>query len=658
MSSMIKKKGALSFKPKAPQIRRPPASTSTPSSARPSVERQVQAPAPTIVSTEAESVSATFVDSSAERISASRSNEALQTEITTTYSSSADSASSDKTAVETSGLKRKAITDEQTGQLERAKKKPAHNISTSGLRHSGETIPQTSHTSSQTKESTHSKTPINAPSDSETPVALRSTIDHNREETSEIQSEGLRGVGRGEITVGLRGPTTGVTNLDGTISQGIAAPAIEDGPTSLYPDPTTLGDVDLSALGGGEVNEVANAIPTEPLNLHGTSAKSTLDMTAASENRKKQTRKRRVAQSEEAGDVRATIEAQPNKPRKAGLGRKASEKKKKEPKERKKRRAVTPEGAELDKIEPSVIKMAELCQDLRIGKKFSKHDEIKQRDIQRKAKAKLATLNPELAAPEDELGRRGSDTANVEADDAEVRPGLSAGPQMRVIDGQIVLDDSTLVLDRQKRAAAEGMTMEEVEENDFTRVVTSATYMKREKAQAWDAAAEEIFYKGLRMFGTDFQTISKMFPHRNRRQIKLKFNREERVNPDKITKALVGERITIDMEEYQSLTGLQYEEVADIEAERARIDKEHEEEAQARLAELAEITRQKKAAIHANAGGRGGDSSKENNPGADDEDGKASAASKSKKKSAKSKKKNMHSVGGGGEEVEVLGTIA
>src|ERR1700694_3320153 len=48
MSSMIKKKGTLSFKPKAPPSRRQPgAPLSAPSSTRQSIERQSQTPAPT-----------------------------------------------------------------------------------------------------------------------------------------------------------------------------------------------------------------------------------------------------------------------------------------------------------------------------------------------------------------------------------------------------------------------------------------------------------------------------------------------------------------------------------------------------------------------------------------------------------------------------------
>lgn len=657
MSSMIKKKGALSFKPKAPQIRRPPGAVSTPSSTRPSVERQGQTPVPNGKPADPTPLLGLSTNPPVENTNLNPPKETPQSDITTEQRShiALTFTEGDATAGKPA-LKRKANTEDEATQAYPAKRKLARNIPFSGsteLEGTGGTV--TAERSAQLESDLVASVPNTTTTnssqvqslDSETPVTTQSTPGHDREDGSEPRRTNIESVDQNRVTTETPVTDSEAVSLNEPARRDPTSLVSKDPASSIYPDPTIAGGIDLSAIGAGEVSQVANVIPMEPLNPDGTSAAAEGEAVAGQDKRKRPARKRRIAQGEDNSDVRATIEIQLNKPRRTG--RKPSEKKK-EPRA-KKRRAVTPEGAELDKIEPSVIKMAELCQDLRIGQKFSKHDEIKKRDMQRKARAKLAMLNPELASPEAETNRRGSE-ANGEAEDTEVRIEPSAGPRMRVIDGQIVLDDSTLVLDRQKRAAEEGLTLEEVEENDFTRVVTSATYMKREKAQTWDAAAEEMFYKGLRMFGTDFQTISKMFPHRNRRQIKLKFNREEKVNPDKITKALVGERVTIDLEEYQSLTGLQYEEVADIEAERARIDKEHEAEEQARLAELAEATRQKKAAIHANAGG------KENNPGADNEDGKASAASKSKKKSAKSKKKNLNSVSGGGEEVEVLGTIA
>jgi transcription factor TFIIIB component B'' len=45
--------------------------------------------------------------------------------------------------------------------------------------------------------------------------------------------------------------------------------------------------------------------------------------------------------------------------------------------------------------------------------------------------------------------------------------------------------------------------------------------------------------QALSQWGTDFEMIARLFPHRNRRQVKLKFSREERVNPDKVTEHII-----------------------------------------------------------------------------------------------------------------------
>ena len=51
------------------------------------------------------------------------------------------------------------------------------------------------------------------------------------------------------------------------------------------------------------------------------------------------------------------------------------------------------------------------------------------------------------------------------------------------------------------------------------------------------------------MFGTDFSLISQLFPHRSRKQIKLKFNLEERRFPEVVELAL-RRKLPVDFEEY------------------------------------------------------------------------------------------------------------
>jgi transcription factor TFIIIB component B'' len=66
---------------------------------------------------------------------------------------------------------------------------------------------------------------------------------------------------------------------------------------------------------------------------------------------------------------------------------------------------------------------------------------------------------------------------------------------------------------------------------------------------AWSVEATAKFYRALAQFGTDFTMLAQMFPSRQRRHIKLKFNREERAHPDLIKRALMN-RLPIDEAEF------------------------------------------------------------------------------------------------------------
>jgi transcription factor TFIIIB component B'' len=420
--------------------------------------------------------------------------------------------------------------------------------------------------------------------------------------------------------------------------------------------PPPTDDVDLSRLGAGQASRPSEIVPEVPLNADGTSAVAPILDT--NDNIERSPKRQRITGGPD--DVRPTIESQPIKPKRVRGPAKNPRKKRApedpnaEPKKRKKR-AETPSDAEDQEIDQAAMKMADLCKDIKIGKKFSRHDEIKQRELERKAKAKLG------------LGFEAGESSNTGTPQPQAGPGTSepapiintgGGPRMRIVDGQIVIDDSSLVVDRHKRAAAEALVLEEIEENDFTRITTSGSFMKKEKSQNWDLEELGRFYDGLRMFGTDFQMISKMFPNRSRKQIKLKFNKEEKMFPKKIAAVLVGEKVPIDFESYSALTGITYEEVADIESETAKIQAEHDAQQKAVDDEAAEVTRQKKAAIQGRTGDASGmESSKENYETGGGFDAGKIGAGRSKGKAGAKKKKNMHSVGGGGEEVEVLGTI-
>jgi transcription factor TFIIIB component B'' len=604
MSSMIKKKGTLTFKPKAPQSRRQPgAPPSGPSSTRLSIERQSQTPASTVRPTAFSPPPALPQQRGAPHKLPSHQDATIIGEAAPAASSRTGE---DSDAADTSHAIDAHTTKENYGIEDSAQVRGSRDeiIITGGDGNSSTSLP----------------TPATVPDPA--PLGPPSISHHVAEPT--------------------------ITNA--TISQDLSVP----------------GNADLSVMGPEESIRAAEVVPTAELNPDGTSGAVVAPVLGKTTKRPSKRRKL----DKNGVEIRQSIEVQINKPRRVASGLKKPRRPRDKDGEgtKRKHRAETPDDAEDQEIDHSTVKMADLTKDLRIGKKFSRHAEIKKRDMEKKMKAKLARDHPELLR-----GQANADEARSQSATREEPPAdTSTGPQMRIVNGQIVIDDASLVVDRHARAAAATTDMEEVEEDDFTRITTSGTHLKREMNIYWDTESTEKFYNGIRMFGTDFEMISKMFPDRNRRQIKLKFNKEEREFPKKISNALIGEAVKIDLEEYKLHTGLEYEATDDINAEHAQLEADHKAEQLRLQAEAEETTRQKRAEIQASANPKasstalgtepaaGTDSAKENEPVVSGvaEGGKASAASKPKKKAAaKRKRKNPHGTRVGGEEVEVLGTI-
>lgn len=262
---------------------------------------------------------------------------------------------------------------------------------------------------------------------------------------------------------------------------------------------------------------------------------------------------------------------------KAGTEADGSEKAKKV---RRRKREPTPEGAERVEILPNVVKMSELCKDLKTGRKSKRETELRKLEIEeqeRKWKAQEDGLNtgtPVKKTAEPENNR----------EDRLPPPKPQAGPVMRIVNGEIVLDTASLEVDRHADAARSAGDLEDVVENQLTRKINQATYGKRSKTETWDEELTDLFYRGLRMFGTDFMVISKLFPGRSRRQIKLKFNNEERRDPQRIKDTLLGPRETISIQTYSEMTQQTFDDPKviqqELDDEKKRIEEEHEKEKQ------------------------------------------------------------------------------
>ncbi|KAI1735594.1 hypothetical protein F4680DRAFT_435139 [Xylaria scruposa] len=262
---------------------------------------------------------------------------------------------------------------------------------------------------------------------------------------------------------------------------------------------------------------------------------------------------------------------------------------------RRRKRAPTPENAEELTVDHSTMTVGELTKDLGIGKRFRHAEEIEQRAREARAKYRLKKLEREkrklgLLPPDDELQpddsnengeSRGAAMAQL---GASMESGAGQGVGYDVVDGQIVVHAASLIVNRHNQDMSH---LEEIEENDFTNLVNSSSFAKRVQAPGnWTDEETEKFYRLLGMFGTDFETISRLFPGKNRRAIKLKFNKEERLRPNRVNSAMMvrgQKKVNIDLEEYKA-SQRQWQAKDKILAEHAQLVQEHEREV-ARLRE-------------------------------------------------------------------------
>ncbi|KAI1094512.1 hypothetical protein F5B19DRAFT_444899 [Rostrohypoxylon terebratum] len=253
------------------------------------------------------------------------------------------------------------------------------------------------------------------------------------------------------------------------------------------------------------------------------------------------------------------------------------------------------EDPENQTVDHSSTKMGELTKDMGIGKRFKHADAIEERAREarqrfrikqqaRRARLLGLDLNDELsrASTPAEDGDNGRESAAARA--RELGASIGANSQSvgyEVVDGQIIVNQQSLMVDR--HAVHDIGTLETVEEDEFSRLTTSSSYRRESRrtgANHWTDEDTEKFYRLLGMFGTDFETISAMFPEKSRRAVKLKFNREERLRPRYINATVMvrGEKkIGIDLEEYK-MHQHGWQESDKIMAEHDKLVREHNED--------------------------------------------------------------------------------
>ncbi|SPO04549.1 uncharacterized protein DNG_07234 [Cephalotrichum gorgonifer] len=392
------------------------------------------------------------------------------------------------------------------------------------------------------------------------------------------------------------------TSAPSLATQHTASEPTPDGPAESQP-PSETSQKPTAAKRGGRKRTAAQASSDQPQNGE------LVESIEAGPPPVKRTRQKKTQPQPGAAD--GTAEATSPKPKRQRKKREpeggqdggAVEGGKPRPARRRPSRArsETPPDAEEQVVDIQTMKMADLTKDLRIGKKFSRHDELRARE--RKERLRQSSSDPTKASQTP--GPSGSSDSPGVATPAQAtnnaRPISAPGPQFQIVNGQIIIDQSSLVMDRHARDAFDG-PIEEIEENEFTHKVTSNSYRTGSKLRGpnhWSAEDTEKFYGHLKVYGTDFTILASLFPGRQRRHLKMKFNREERFAKHRVDAALVGPKeVRMNFEEYQAATGMVYEQTEEIQAE---LQREHDEREAMRLAEEeadAEINRKKLEAIH------------------------------------------------------------
>ncbi|CAO1633776.1 unnamed protein product [Sympodiomycopsis kandeliae] len=152
-----------------------------------------------------------------------------------------------------------------------------------------------------------------------------------------------------------------------------------------------------------------------------------------------------------------------------------------------------------------------------------------------------------------------SDADSDDDDGGSVKSGTSIGthhslrdnahaPQMRMVDGKMVLDESSLQIDRS--GGPEIIDEDEIFEEEPThKFVNTFTSSKREKVARWNEKETLEFFRAVSMWGTDFEMISRMFTNRTRKQIKAKWTKEERTNTAKLNEAF-NKKTPVNLDDY------------------------------------------------------------------------------------------------------------
>ncbi|KZM21865.1 uncharacterized protein EKO05_0003184 [Ascochyta rabiei] len=311
-------------------------------------------------------------------------------------------------------------------------------------------------------------------------------------------------------------------------------------------------------------------------------------------------------QGDQDGDAPAKPKRKPRAPKKRKTALAAAKHGSEEPKRRgRPPREDTPSDAEEQIIDPDMMCMDDLAsRNIRVGKLSRREKEMRKIDWEavkerRREEDARHISTKETQAAVDKL---------LESGQVEPTP---TGPRYHVVDGRIELIQDSGTIDRERDADREIDAMLITEEDDLTTRITNRSFMKNNKrfpnefvlpgqGKRWNHQSTDIFYQGLRSFGTDFQMIAHMFPGMTRRSIKTKFTREERENPEIVRDCLRGKsELASHWDHFLAASQMEEESFADADAIKRDLEEEEarmREQINEALKEKEEREKQKKLA--------------------------------------------------------------
>ncbi|CAG8670681.1 8543_t:CDS:2, partial [Cetraspora pellucida] len=118
---------------------------------------------------------------------------------------------------------------------------------------------------------------------------------------------------------------------------------------------------------------------------------------------------------------------------------------------------------------------------------------------------------------------------------------------------RFINDDGQYTMREEPKERREGISedMEIIEEDKFSHMVNSGSYAKKPRRnERWTTEETELFYKSLSQWGTDFEIIAakSFLSTKTRDQIKNKYKKERKNNPERVNNAL-DTRIPVAIEE-------------------------------------------------------------------------------------------------------------